>query len=160
MKRSKKYIWAGLLAALAVFSALGVHAVSAHDSKTSSSLVDKLVSKFNLNKDEVQKVFDEEKEARKAEMQKGFEERLQAAVDSGSITADQKSKILSKQKEMEEFRKSLESKTVAEAREAMKTKHEELKKWADENNIPARYLMFGPGGKMGHGMGGGHKFGW
>ena len=158
MKNKQKYLGIGLLVATAALVAtLGFGAVSAHDSAVSGSLIDKLVSRFNLNKDDVQKVFDEAKEERKVEMQKSYEERLNQAVDVGDLTADQRDKILAKQKEMAEFHQSLESKSVSEAREAMKSKREELEKWVDDNDIPQRFLKFGMI-KLGRGPGMGFGF--
>lgn len=153
MKNKQRYFGTGLLVATAALVAtLGLSAVSANDSAVSGSLVDKLVARFNLNKDDVQKVFDEAQEERKVEMQKNYEERLSQAVEDGDLTAEQKDKIIAKQKEMAEFRQSLESKSVSDAREAMKSKHEELEKWADDSDIPQRFLMFGMI-KNGHGSG-------
>jgi hypothetical protein len=65
----------------------------------------------------------------------GHEDRLQQAVDDGDITADQKKLIEQKQQQLED------------ARDAMK---DELEKWAEDNDIDQKYLMFG-----GHGMRGG-----
>ena len=101
-------------------------------STSSDSLVDRLVEKFDLNKTEVQAVFDEEREARNAERQAEMSERLQDAVDDGDITAEQKTLIEKKLKELQA------------AREKQRT---ELEKWAEDNDIDAKYMMGrGPGG--------------
>lgn len=154
MKRKHKMLILSLTSALVVAGVVAAGSVSAHDSAVGTQLIDKLASRFNLNKADVQKVFDETKAERVAEMEKNYEERLQTAVTNGSLTSTERDKILAKHKELEEFRQSLESKTVAEARDAMTAKHTELKKWADDNDIPLHYVMFGV--KKGHGPG---KFG-
>lgn len=156
MKKSRKYIGIGMIvSAVAIAAILGAANVNAHDSSTRNALVDRLTTKLNLNKDDVQKVFDEVATEHRAEMKKNFEERLQQGVEDGDITADQKAKIIAKHNEMETFRLSLEGKTAAEVREAMEAKRNEMEKWADDNNIPTGYLRFGHsnrGGGFGEGM--------
>jgi hypothetical protein len=140
----------------------------------STSLVDKLSQRFNLNKAEVQEVFNEERAAREAEHEGRYEARLTQAVKDGKLTEEQKTKILAKHKElqaemqkshenMQAERESLKDKTEAERQAFMEQKHEEMDKlhseieaWEKENNIPSGYLMGGHGAKHGpnHGPGG------
>lgn len=146
---------------LAVIAGTGaVSAATSTDDKSTnpeSSLIDKLVSKFGLNKSDVQAVFDEEHTAREAEHQQRVEERLTQAVTDGKITEDQKTKILAKMKEikadMEANRDSMKDKTQAERKADMEAKRAELEKWASDNNIPTEYLRMGMMG--GHGGPGG-----
>lgn len=119
-----------------------------------SSLIDKLVATFGLNKSDVQAVFDQERTERQAEQQ------LTQAVTDGKLTEDQKSKILAKQQEMQTFMDSLKDKTMDERRAAMDSKRTELRQWVTDNTIPQAYARFvmgmgGPrGGHGGPGMGG------
>ncbi len=76
-----------------------VGVASAETSSSSSSLVDKVAEKFNLNKDEVRNGFDENRTERQAEHEQHYEERLTQAVKDGKLTEDQKSKVLAKHKE-------------------------------------------------------------
>lgn len=114
------------------------------DGDSKSSLVDKLASKFNLNKDDVQAVFDEERAERQAKHGLKIEERLTQAVADGKITEDQKDKILAKMKELKAQRESNRDKfmdmTDDERHEAIKSEAESLKTWADENDIPMEYV--------------------
>lgn len=128
----------------------------AHADQTSnpeSTIVQKLADKFNLNKDDVQKVFDEEHAAREAKMQTKNEERLSQLVTDGKITQAQKTLILNKQKEMkaerEANRGSNSTKTQDERKTEMEAKKAELDKWAKDNGIDPQYLMggFGKGHK-------------
>lgn len=116
-----------------------------------TSLVDKIAQKFNLNKSDVQKVFDEDRASHEAERQQKMEERLTQAVKDGKLTQAQADAIKAKLQEMKTFMDSLKDKTEQERRDAMKTKMDELKQWAADNNIPKGYLP------MGHGMMGGHR---
>lgn len=139
-----------MLATVGVTTLAGVGLVNAQSSQTSGSgLVDKIAQKFNLNKDDVQKVFDEDRASHEAEMQQKMDERLTKAVKDGKLTQAQADAIKSKLSEMKSFMDSLKDKTEDERHEAMKTKMDELKQWATDNNIPKGYMP------MGHGMRGG-----
>jgi hypothetical protein len=109
------------------------------------TLVDKLATKFNLNKDEVQKVFDEQQDERQARMQERVEARLAEAVADGKITTEQKDAILEKQKEVRNYFTSLDSKSDDERHALMKEKMDELRQWAQDNGL-SEYL----GKPMGH----------
>lgn len=110
---------------------LGSTAVNAQES--GGTVVERIASKFNLNKDEVQKVFDEVRDEQQAERQKDMSERLQDKVASGDINAEQKTLIENKFKE-------LQTKREAE--------HDALEQWAQDNGIDKKYLH----GGRGHGM--------
>ncbi len=130
MKVNKKLFVAGVVTAVSAGSFLGVNAASAATSNDGSSIVDKLVSKFNLNRDEVQAVFDEQHDEMEAERAQEMSDRLQEKVDSGDITAEQKTLIENK---------------LAEQKTAREAERSELEAWATENNIDAKYLMGGRG---------------
>jgi hypothetical protein len=156
MKLKKALLVTGAASTIGLSSVAGMGVASAATTGTTnsntdgmSSLVDKLATKFNLNKSDVQAVFDEDRSSHDAEMQQKLEERLNQAVTDGKITSAQKTLILNKQKEMKTFMDSLKGKTADERDSAMKTKMAELKTWASDNNIPEDYL-----GPMGHGPGG------
>ena len=141
-----------MTATVGIATLAGAGLVNAHTSSTSSAdLVDKIAQKFNLNKDDVQKVFDEDRAAHLAERQQQMEERLTQAVKDGKLTQAQADAIKAKLQEMKSFMDSLKDKTTQERHEAMKTKMDELKAWATQNNIPNGYLP------MGHGMKGGMR---
>lgn len=152
----KPLLVAGVASTIALGTISGAGVVSAAtntDASTDhmSGLVDKLASKFNLDKNEVKAVFEQDRSERQAERQKQVEERLSQAVTDGKITSEQKAAILAKQAELKEFHESIKDKTRAEKRELMKTKMAELKTWADENDIPTEYLRPGMGHGHGHG---------
>ncbi len=155
MKINKTALVVGAITTLGVASVVGLGTASA-DTNQQSSLVDKLVSKFNLNKADVQKVFDEQHAQMEADHKAKVEERLTTAVKDGKITEDQKTKILAKMSELEADRQAnhdaMKDKTEAERKAAMEAKRAELKKWASDNNIPEQYLhLAGPGGPHEHG---------
>jgi len=94
------------------------------------NLVTRLSTRFNLNADEVEAVFQEAQIERQEQRKAALSERLQQKVNEGEITAEQKTLIESKlgelQAEHEEQRTALES-------------------WAEENGISQQYIMFGRG---------------
>lgn len=162
MNFRKPLLIAGAVTGIGLATATGIGIASAATNQNGSDrLVDKLATRFNLNKDEVNQVFEEEQAERQAEMQQTIEERLTQAVAEGKLTEEQKQKVLAKQAELraemeKSFREGLEGKTKEERIQLMQQRHEELQKWASDNGIPLRYLSFGvykmgPGGP-GHGM--------
>lgn len=134
MKIPKSLLVAGAVAtvSLAGITGLGVASAATSTYGTSgTSIVDKLAAKFNLKKEDVQAVFDENHAAHEAEHQQEVSDRLQKLVDNGKITADQKTKIEAKMKELQSARDA-----------EMKA----LDAWADQNKIDRRYVMMGDHG--------------
>lgn len=134
-------------AATTVGVAMFAGVASAQTPSTSSEqpLVDKIAQKFNLDKNKVQEVFDEDKKARETQRQEKLEARLAQAVSDGKITAEQKTAILNKLQEFRDYMKSLEDKPREERKELMKAKHEELKKWAEEQGLSEYFPLVNKG---------------
>ncbi len=142
---------------LALLSAGVTYAASnSTGTKPMDSLVNALVTKFNLNPTDVQQVVDqvmtEQRTAREAEMTKNFTDRLNQAVTDKKLTQAQADAITAKLAEFKSLHTSLEGKTEAEKFAAMKSEMASLEQWAKDNNIPKQFLMFG----MHKGMGPGH----
>jgi polyhydroxyalkanoate synthesis regulator phasin len=112
------------------------------------SVVDRIVERFNLNKDEVTGVFEEMRQERQQQKQAYMEQRLNEAVEDGVITTEQKQAFLQKQVEWQERQREL---------------MEERQKWMEESGIDFEKLApykVGFGGKgFGRGFGPGHPFG-
>lgn len=168
MQLRSKLVAAGAATTIGLASFVGVASAQTE----STSLVDKLSQRFNIDKSEVQKVFDENKTQHQAERQQRSEAHLSQAVKDGKLTEEQKSKILAKQKElmsaMDSKRESMKSQRVAMAnkteaerqqlmeqhRTEMDKQRSEIENWEKQNNIPSGYLgLGGPGGGHGHGRG-------
>lgn len=137
---------------IAGISGLGVASAATDQSASggASSLITKLAEKFNLKKEDVQAVFDEDRAAREAERQQKLEERLGQAVTGGKITEAQKAKIIAKLAELkaqhQANRDAMEDKTAAERRTSMQQEREGLRQWAKDNGIALKYLRV----SMGH----------
>lgn len=162
----KKQLMAAGVAATIGLTSLGVGVVNAESSSEAktdsmSSLIDKLSSKFNLNKDEVQKVFDEQKQTMQAEREEEVKSKIAELVKDGKLSQAQADAINAKRAEMQKEREankdSFKDMTADERKTEREKKKTELEAWAKENNIDTQYLRYvmghGPGGH-GHGRGG------
>lgn len=123
-----------------------------------SPLIQKIIEKFSLNKDEVNTVMNEYREEHHNQMEARFQERLSSLVADGKLTNEQKKQLEAKHEEMEANHEKLRNITGPEKREAMAAYHEEIQTWAEANGIDIDQIMpmgggFGKGG-MYRGMGG------
>ena len=145
---NKKIIVSTLgLAALLTGAFFGVNAVKADEESSTHPMVQALVERFNLNEDEVETFFSEQKEERHQVVQQNKEDRLSEAVSDGVITEEQKSALTEKWGEMHE-----------ENMQERQSHRDEMQAWMENEGIDHDALMeyagFGKGefGKMGKGM--------
>jgi DNA repair ATPase RecN len=143
MKFNKIILPTILMAGALAVGSIGVHLVSAQESSTYPQIVIKLSEKFNLDKDEVMNVFEEEHADKEALRLNMFEERLDKAVTNGKITAEQKTAILEKHEEMRARIDEIRSQDLSsdEIRTQMDSLHEEVKNWATEQGISISEIM-------------------
>lgn len=131
---------AGAFTTVGLASIIGLASVSAESQNSPTGLVDKIAQRFNLNKSDVQKVFDENRSEHQAARQQHYEYRLSQAVKDGKLTEDQKTKLLDKLNELQSREEDLEDKTSQQRYQNIEQDHDALKQWAQDNNIPQRYL--------------------
>lgn len=148
MNKLKTSIIAGVTTIAIGGTLLAGSALAATNSNNpQDSLVDKIATKFNLNKDEVKQVFDEERQAHEAEHQQQIGEYLQSKVDDGTITGEQKTLLENKLKEMHDAREanrdSNSDLTHEERHQKMEESRTEFEQWAKDNNIPLDKLKEG-----------------
>lgn len=118
---------------------------TAQGSNPTANLAQAIASKFNLNKDDVAKVIEEQHQTE-------MNDRLTQAVKDGKLTEDQKNKIIAKQAEIKPKLDAARAETDETKRKAaMDAIHTEMQQWAKDNNIPKGFGMMGP---RGHGHGG------
>lgn len=159
----KSIIAAGAIATIGIAGLTGVAAANAESASSSSStnpmssLVDALASKFNLNKTDVQAVFDAQKTKMHEERETTVKAEVAKLVTDGKITQAQADKINAKraelQKEREANKDSADSKTKEERQAETSTKKTELETWAKENDISTEYLRYVMGGGPAHSHG-------
>jgi hypothetical protein len=156
MNIKKPLLIAGAISTVGFAGLAGSNLVSAQSNASGTdSLVTKIAQKFNLKTEDVQAVFTEDRNAKQAEHQAATEKELAQAVTDGKITADQKDKLIAKQKElqtsMETNRDAMKDKTDAERKAAMDAQRTSLEQWAKDNNIPTEFLHYVHGGHGGRG---------
>lgn len=161
MKRylRKPFLIAGMLATVGT-SAFTVHTVASAATPASGgdNLMDKLVSRFNLNKDEVQAVFDEDRDEREAERTQDMADKITEAVTEGTLTQEQADALNAKIAELREQRKAdreqMKDLSREERQSLLKSRRNEIKQWLADNTIPEEFARLphhgrGPGGPRG-----------
>lgn len=107
----------------------GISKVYADEDKQNiPTMMQRMTERFGLNREEVEIFMREERETRQMERGKGMEERLNQAVNEGSLTEDQRVTILAK---------------MDEICDGAGSHRGELRDWAEENGINLRELNFG-----------------
>lgn len=156
----KKVIIASSIAALGVTGLAG-GAVFATANSTSgtdpmSGLVSAIATKFNLKKDDVQKVFDEQRTQMETQREQEVKDQVAQLVKDGKLTQAQADKINAKRaelvKEREANRTSEQNLTDAQRKTKMEERKTALDTWLKDNNIDSQYaylLMGGHGGRGG-----------
>lgn len=141
------------------FALLGVIAVSVNNVNASfyglekDTIVSTLSQKLGVSEDKVQKAFDEIHKDRRTEMETQYQNMLSQAVKDGKLSDAQKQLLIDKYKELlsqrEDQDKALKTMTPQERRAKMQKRHDELKLWAQQNEIDPSYLFgFGKGHRM------------
>lgn len=154
MKKSKiNKIALGALVLGLMVSSMGVAEASRPgafgDNNPMQDLVAKISEKFNLNPNEVQQVFDEQRDAMKAKHKEQEVARLTKAVSEGKLTQAQADLIVAKRAELQNLRISFEGKSKDEIVVLMQSQKVELEKWIAENNIPKEFMFGVVGGHQG-----------
>lgn len=156
----KKVIIASSIAALGVTGLAG-GAVFATANSTSgtdpmSGLVSAIATKFNLKKDDVQKVFDEQRTQMETQREQEVKDQVAQLVKDGKLTQAQADKINAKRaelvKEREANRTSEQNLTDAQRKTKMEERKTALDTWLKDNSIDSQYaylLMGGHGGRGG-----------
>ncbi len=165
MKRLSRNMAAiGAITAISAAGLTGVQIASAAtDTSTTStnpmsSLVEAVASKFNLNKTDVQAVFDEQRTKMEAEREADLKEQVAQLVNDGKITQDQADKINAKRAELKAERDANRTNdqdlTDTERKAKMEERRSTLNSWLSDNDIDSEYAYLLMGGRGGHGPGG------
>jgi len=114
---------------------VGITKVYAQDAGTYPPVVQKLAERFNLKEEEVVQVFEEVRDEQRAERYAIWADKLDELVARGELSEEQKEALIEKHAEFEEKMDNLRNLTLEERREEMEKLHEEMRIWADENDI-------------------------
>ncbi len=153
----KHVLAAGIASTIGLAGLAGVGIVSAAETTSSSNpmsgLVSAIASKFNLNKDDVQKVFDEQHQAMEQERNNEVKNEIAQLVKDGKLTQDQADKLLAKRTELEKEREANRTNNQRPSKDDLDKKRTEFETWAKDNGIDTSYLRYvmGHGGRGGHG---------
>ncbi len=151
----KHFIVPTIAASLIVLSGTIAGSVYAHgfgmfeDGQT--NLIQKIAQRFGLGESDVENVFAEFKEEKQQQMQTQFENRLTDAVNSGTITEEQKQAIIDRHNQMIENKQggfqSLKDLTPEERSQERQNMREEHEAWANQNGLSLETLQEIMGGR-------------
>ena len=132
---NNKIIMYGTLLTIVVISTVSMSQVYAQDVSQTRPLMQRVMTRFNLNEEEVQEVIAQHRNEMQSERQQEIEEKLTNLVNDGKITEEQKNAFLVKHEEMQKNR----DKNVGLTREerwAQNAEHtNEMHEWMEENGI-------------------------
>ncbi len=140
MQLQKKYLLP-VVALAVIVSVFSIGSVAQADMANSQeSLIQKLVSRFNLNEAEVKQVVGEHRDQMHKEREAGHEARLQTLVDEGKLTQAQKDAFTAKMKEIKDRTATMSEEEHQKAHETHRT---EMDAWFAEQGIDKRLLKSG-----------------
>jgi hypothetical protein len=137
-----------------IFSVYSINNVKADYEDTQGTLIDRIISKFNLNKTDVEKVVTDYRSEKQAARITVVETKLTEAVSAGKITEDQKAKILAKIKYWQESKTNWQNLTKEERRNKMEEHRADMEALEKELGINIHDIIglgFGNGKKGGNG---------
>lgn len=148
MRKKSFRIIAVLLASFFVVSFIGMactdelKAASDEDSDNDyPAIVEQLAEKLNLEPEEVFEAFEDIHEERKEEFEKSFGHKLDRAIEEEYITEEQKDALIAKKEEVSEQLQQIKDLPQDEREEALKDIADDLKEWAEENDIEFKHLF-------------------
>lgn len=145
MKKIHKVILSGAAIATATAgitaSALAATNTTPTNNGPQSSLVQKIADTFHLNKADVQKVFDDNRQQHQQDRQQKIKDRLDQAVKDGKITQDQETKLLD---ELQTLQNQIKNENTADRRANRQQLRTQLEQWAKDNGIDLSQIMPAP----------------
>lgn len=161
----KKLVVAGTVVAVSLAGLAGGAAYATTNNTNGSDpmngLASAIATKFNLNKDEVQKVVDEQRTQMQAQRDQEVKDQVAQLVKDGKLTQAQADKINAKRAELEKEReanRTSDQNLTDERRKAKMDEHKTaLDTWLKDNGIDSQYSYLLMGGRGGHGGGPGGR---
>lgn len=121
-------------------------ATAADGSTGDTSIVDKIASKFNLKKSDVQAVFDADRQQHEAERDAQQKQALADAVKNGKLTQAQADHITTVLNEIKTLRGDTDPHNLSDdVKSQIKDKMDALRDWAKTNNVDLSLVMMGHG---------------
>jgi len=134
---------ASVAAVAAIGGGLLIGSGSASALTGSGGLGEFLSGKFNVSTTEVDTALKEYREGHMEQRQAQVSESLQAAVDNGTITTEQKATIEQKMAERQSLREQLRDSDTDRStfRDQLRAQNDDLKQWAVDNGINLRDII-------------------
>ena len=137
----KKIILPSILALSILVVGILASGVSAKDASNYPPIVQKIAEHFNLDVSEVEEVFDEERDERRAESFARFADRLDDLVFEGKLIESQKEEILDKHEEMQDAMEEIKNLPAGERRKKMQTLREGFKNLLEKSGLDLREVV-------------------
>lgn len=124
------------LSVLSLAGVFGFQTLIANQEGNLPPIAETIAEQFDLDRNEVGETLKEARQEHIAELEKRYQERLDEAVADGEITEAQKETILAKKA------------TIKEKSAELKGLHQDLRSWAEENDVDPRLISPGKHGKF------------
>lgn len=112
-----------------------------------SNLVDSLVSKFNLKKDDVVTFFNQRREQNQSERLNQMQTKLDQLVANNKLTSTQKNEWLSLIKKHQQQLRDVNVQNREEMQKLRESHRQEMQNFAQKNNLDLSLLQMGRGQK-------------
>ena len=128
-------------AGVVAVSGAGLWATSAMAAGGKNDLASAIADKFHLSRQEVQATISQFQQEKQTDRTTEFNARLDQAVKDGTLTADQKTKILAERQLIMTRNQDIKKMTDPAARQqAKKQLLADIAQWVKDNNIPRKWL--------------------
>jgi hypothetical protein len=141
MNTQKKVLLAGFAITAVASAGMFANSALAQGGGALDGLASKLATKFNLDQNTVKDALAEFREAKITQRENKFMDELNKATAQGDLTAVQKEQILQKRQQIKgELAQIKAVANKSERHQAFHKLHLDVKAWANQNDIPLRWL--------------------
>lgn len=116
----------------AAATATALAATSTSTNSTYPPIVQKIADKFHLSPADVNDVFQQQKQMNKEEKKQRLNDYLEQKVKDGTITEDQKNKVVAK---LDELHQQLKNEDKDQRHQDLQTLKTQFEQWAKDNGI-------------------------
>lgn len=154
-----------IVASFVVASGLvGLSAVPGVSAQSAQDAIKERVGQYSADRNEARTQRQAEHQAQREVRMSQLPSQLDEAVSEGVLTAEQKDLLLQKHEEMQSSRQQWQEEKMSmspeERRAAATEKREEMKAWAEANNIPSEFVARNQKAPADHSFGGGNGMRW